>query len=102
MGRRRRPRYASTGGERMKLSSKLALTLVLGISAVMSTNAYVRVRREVALFESDQVEDQQNEGRVLVAILKDIERRDGEARVRQLLRDAERSGSAVQLDWVAL
>jgi signal transduction histidine kinase len=86
----------------MQLSSKLALTLVLGISAVMSTNAYVRVRREVALFESDQVEDQHNEGRVLATILKDIEHRDGELRVRQLVRDAEGSGSAVQLDWVAL
>jgi signal transduction histidine kinase len=86
----------------MKLSSKLALTLVLGISAVMSINAYVRVQREVALFESDQVEDQHNEGRVLAAILRGIEGRDGEARVRQLVRDAQGSGSAVRLEWVAL
>jgi len=86
----------------MKVSSKLALTLVLGISAVMSINAYLRVRGEVALFRADQAEDQHNEGRLLAALVKEIWRTDGEARARQLVREAQDSGSALQLDWIPL
>jgi two-component system NtrC family sensor kinase len=72
----------------VKLVQKLTLSLVLGISVVLAANAGLRVRREVALFQSDRVRDHRLVGLALGAAFAAVWRAEGEAHARAMLDQA--------------
>jgi two-component system, NtrC family, sensor kinase len=85
----------------MKLVQKLTLALILGISAVLAVNGYIRVRREVALFESERVRDHQLVGLALSAAFAAVWRAEGEPRARAMLVQASAREDKMGIRWVA-
>ncbi len=85
----------------MKLVLKLTLALILGISVVLATNGYFRVRREVALFESSRVRDHELVGLALSAAFAAVWRAEGEAHARAMLEQASAREDKIAVQWVA-
>lgn len=86
----------------MKLARKLTIALALGILAVMSVNAYVRVNRVLWLFEAERSQDERLLGRVLRASAEELWRSEGEERAVGLVSQANDALSDVQFRWVWL
>jgi signal transduction histidine kinase len=86
----------------MRLTRKLTLALVLGITLVMAANALLQVRREAALFDIDSRRDQQAVGRVLHAAVELIWPAAGEVAAQQLIREASLGNPELTMRWVSL
>ena len=87
----------------MTVSQKLALALILGISAVMIVDAYVRVAREISVFEDDQASDQHDQARLVSAAVRRVWANDGEPAAQTLVNEeAEVSVADSHLAWVWL
>jgi len=86
----------------MKLARKLTIGLALGILAVMSVNAYIRVHRVLWLFEAERSQDERLLGRVLRASAEALWRSEGEERAVALVSRANDAISDVQFRWVWL
>lgn len=86
----------------MKLATKLTLGLALGILVVMSVNAYVRVEREVNLFETERRADELAFGRVLRASVEAVWESEGDQRATELVALANDAMNDVQFRWVWL
>jgi len=84
----------------MKLVQKLTLALILGISAVLAANGYFRVRREVALFQSERVRDHKLVGLALSAAFAAVWRAEGEAHARAMLEQASAREDKIAIRWV--
>src|SRR5215468_2880174 len=84
----------------MKLVQKLTLALILGISTVLAVNGYFRVRREVALFQSERVRDHKLVGLALGAAFAALWRAEGEARARAMLEQASAREDKIGIRWV--
>jgi two-component system NtrC family sensor kinase len=85
----------------MKLVQRLTLALILGISVVLAVNGYFRVRREVALFQSDRVRDHKLVGLALSAAFSALWRSEGEAHARQMLEQASAREDKIGIHWVS-
>jgi two-component system, NtrC family, sensor kinase len=85
----------------MKLVQKLTLALILGISVVLAANGYFRVRREVALFQSERVRDHKLVGLALSAAFAAVWRAEGEANARAMLEQASAREDKIAIRWVA-
>ena len=72
----------------MRLTRKLTLALMLGITLVMAANALLQVRRENALFDIDSRRDQQAVGSVLHTAVEHIWLAAGEGAAQQLIQEA--------------
>ncbi len=84
----------------MKLTRKLAFALVLGILIVMAGYAYLQVRREVTLFESD-VETRDQRGEAFFLTLRLMWQSEGEERTRTLVAEiASALADHVETRWV--
>jgi two-component system NtrC family sensor kinase len=86
----------------MRLTRKLTLALVLGITLVMAANALFQVRRENALFDVDSSRDQQVVGRVLHTAVELLWPAAGEVAAQQLIREASTRNSELIMRWVSL
>jgi two-component system NtrC family sensor kinase len=86
----------------MKLARKLTIGLALGIFCVMAVNAYVRVQREIRLFEADRLDEERLHGRILRAAVEAVWASEGEERAIELVADANQALSEVQFRWVWL
>lgn len=86
----------------MKLARKLAMALFLGVFAVVAFHAYVRVRRDVRLFEEDIRYDAHAYGRALAAAVAEVSRVYGEKRARELVEIANQRERDVRIRWVAV
>lgn len=84
----------------MRLTYKLTLALLLGMSVILAANAWVRVQREVALFESDMKRDASLMGRTLAGLVRQLWRTEGEERVVHLLEETSRGDPDVNIRWV--
>ena len=84
----------------MKLVQKLTLALILGISVVLAANGYFRVRREVALFQSERVRDHKLVGLALGAAFGALWRAEGEAHARAMLEQASAREDKLAIRWV--
>lgn len=62
---------------RMKLVPKLTTMFILSTSVVLGVNGYLRVRREVGLFESDRVRGHQVMARVVARAALAVWKTDG-------------------------
>jgi two-component system NtrC family sensor kinase len=86
----------------MTITGKLMLVVLASTAVVFAINGYLRVQREVAVFQVDMVQDAQTLGQVFEKVLADVWRMDGQTRVRQLLADANASTSQWRFRWLPL
>src|SRR5579859_7083405 len=84
----------------MKLVQKLSIALVAGTTAILAVNGVLRVRREVALFESDRVRDHRLIGSAVGAAVAAVWRTDGPERALSLIDQANLREGKVHLRWV--
>jgi signal transduction histidine kinase len=86
----------------MNLVPKLTLTFIAGVSVILAVNGYLRVRREVALFESDRIRDDVQVGKTLAAAVTTVWQTDGPARAMSLVKDADAQEGRLRVRWVWL
>jgi len=86
----------------MTLSQKLAVALIVGMTAIMSLNAVVRLRLEIARFDTDQAGDHATQGHRLADTLEWIWLADGVEQARKALERADAAVSERGLAWVWL
>ncbi|MDI1480701.1 HAMP domain-containing sensor histidine kinase [Polyangium sp. y55x31] len=86
----------------MKLARKLAIALILGVFAVVAVHAYFRVRRLVALFETDIRHDSHAYGRALAGAVAAVVHADGRERARAIVELANQRENHVRIRWVSL
>jgi two-component system NtrC family sensor kinase len=86
----------------MNLVPKLSLTFIAGVSVLLSVNGYLRVRREVALFESDRIRDDVQIGRTLAAAVMTVWASDGPTRALAMIHDADAQEGRVRVRWIGL
>jgi signal transduction histidine kinase len=86
----------------VKLARKLAAALILGVFAVLAVHAYVRVRREIRLFESDIRHDSHVYGRALAAAVAEVFRVHGRERALAIVESANQREGHVRIRWVTL
>jgi two-component system NtrC family sensor kinase len=86
----------------MKLVPKLTFTFILSISAVLGVNGYLRVRREVGLFESDRVRDHQLMNRVVARAALAVWKTDGPERAVAMVNELDSHSSKFEIRWQPL
>lgn len=87
---------------RMLLTRKLTLALVTAVVIVLTLNGILTARREIAFFEADTQRDARVMGRALVAVVAEVWRTQGEARVLELIEDANERDASVNFRVVSL
>jgi two-component system NtrC family sensor kinase len=85
----------------MKLARKLVFGLLVGIIVVLGFTAYLRVTREVELFERDTQRDNLLVGRAMAMSVRQAWQLEGEVAARALLPTFN-AGSHVPVRWVSL
>ncbi|HTA93596.1 MAG TPA: histidine kinase dimerization/phospho-acceptor domain-containing protein, partial [Polyangiaceae bacterium] len=86
----------------MKLVPKLTLMFILGTSAVLAVNGYLRVRREVGLFESDRVRDHELMARAIAHAAQEVWRTDGAVRAIALVNEVGGPTAKLRIRWRAI
>lgn len=86
----------------MKIVQKLTLLFILGISAVLAANGYFRVQREVALFETDRVQNQGLLASGIAAAVGAVWRTDGSGRARALIGQLGQRAPKLEISWLSL
>lgn len=86
----------------MKLVPKLSIAFMAGVSLILAANGYLRVRREIALFESDHIRDDIQIGKTLAAAVATVWLTDGPARALSLVKQADGQEGRVRVRWVRL
>jgi two-component system, NtrC family, sensor kinase len=86
----------------MNLVPKLTTAFIAGMSIILAVNGVRRVRREVALFESDRIRDDVQIGKTLAAAVTTVWQTDGQARALSLVRRADAQEGRVRVEWVWL
>jgi signal transduction histidine kinase len=84
----------------MRLARKLSLGLFIGVLFVVAVSAYLRLQREMSLFDTDMRRDQRLIGTTLAAALDEVWRAEGEARVLDLVRRADAAKADLYIRWV--
>ena len=85
----------------MKLAHKLTMAFVAGTSVILATNGYFRVKREVALFESDRAFDHVILGRALRPAFAAIWRAEGLQKALDALADATAHEGRIHARWIS-
>jgi two-component system, NtrC family, sensor kinase len=86
----------------MNLVPKLTTAFIAGMSIILAVNGVRRVRREVALFESDRIRDDVQIGKTLAAAVTTVWHTDGQARALSLVRQADAQEGRLRVEWVWL
>ncbi len=86
----------------MNLVPKLTLTFIAGVSVILAVNGLFRVRREVALFETDRIRDDVQIGETLAAAVTTVWNSDGEERALVVVQHADLHEGRVRVRWVWL
>jgi len=86
----------------MRLVQKLSLAFMLGTTAILTANGYLRVRREVALFQADRVRDHDLIGRTLGASVAAVWRSEGQHDAMALVDAVNRGEGGIRVRWVWL
>jgi len=86
----------------MKLARKLTLALVVGVLVIMAGYAWLQIRREVVIFDTELWKNEKF-GHGAAAALAEIWAAEGEAKARQILETIDRYGPGViRLRWLWL
>jgi two-component system, NtrC family, sensor kinase len=83
----------------MKITLKLVLVVLASAALILSLDGYLRMQRNVALFEADLEADAQMLGQVLGSMLADAWQREGQQRVQRIVKDANASHSRLRFNW---
>ena len=86
----------------MKIVHKMTLAFLAGTCAILAVNGVQRVRREVALFESNAIGDHRSLGRTLRTTVSAVWGTAGEQRALQLVDDANVQHGRVHFRWLWL
>jgi two-component system, NtrC family, sensor kinase len=86
----------------MKLMLKLVCVVLAVTVLVLSIAGYLRVQREVNTFQSTMVQDGRLLGKIIGSMLADVWQTQGQARVLQLLEDANASTHRFHFSWIPL
>ena len=86
----------------MRLVQKLSLAFLLGTTVILTANGFLRVRREVALFQADRLRDHVLIGRTLVASVEAVWRSEGQSQAMALVDAANHGDSRIHVRWVWL
>jgi len=86
----------------MKLVPKLTMMFILGTSAVLGVNGYLRVRREVGLFESDRVRDQELMARVVAHAASAVWKTDGPGRAVAMVNALGSHTAKLKISWLPI
>src|SRR5579859_7168625 len=97
-GRLGRAWYKGVGT--MRLVPKLTLAFVAGMSLILAGNAYFRVKRELAFFETDRILGHRLIGRVLGSAVETVWKSEGSAKAMELVRQAD-SETTMRVRWKA-
>ena len=85
----------------MKLARKLILSMVIGLTVVLSANAYYRVRREMVAFDEDMKQDHQVLGRVLSGAVTSVWENSGrEDAMRIVIAHAAPAAGMLHVRWI--
>lgn len=84
----------------MKLTAKLMLYLVVPLIGVLAVDAYLSVRRQIALFEEDQEEYARRLGHDMREMITNVWRSKGPDQALQLVRDADQEDRRMSIRWV--
>lgn len=86
----------------MKLVPKLTLMFILSTSAVLGVNGYLRVRREVGLFESDRVRDHEMMAHVVARAALAVWKTDGPARAVAMVDELSSRSGKFKISWLPI
>jgi len=86
----------------MKLTLKLVCVVLAVTVLVLSIAGYLRVQREVDTFQSTMAQDGRLLGQIIGGMLADVWQTQGQARVLQLLEDANASTPRFHFSWLPL
>ncbi|MCB9850773.1 MAG: HAMP domain-containing histidine kinase [Phycisphaerales bacterium] len=86
----------------MKLTLKLMAVIVAGIIGLTVLNAYLTVRREVRLFDSDMERDAQVLGRSMRNLIEELWQVSGEERALAIIDGVNGDGHVIKMRWVWL
>jgi two-component system, NtrC family, sensor kinase len=86
----------------LRLVQKLSLAFIIGSTAILTANGYLRVRREVSLFQADRERDHRLIGRALSASLAAVWRSEGETAAMQLVDAVNAETGRMHFRWVWL
>ncbi len=84
----------------MNLVPKLTLTFIAGVSLVLAINGYLRVEREVGLFESDRIRDGAQVGKALAVAVSTVWQADGQDRALSLVAKANTLEGRLRVRWL--
>ncbi|HEY4103815.1 MAG TPA: HAMP domain-containing protein, partial [Polyangiaceae bacterium] len=85
----------------MKIVSKLTVMFILSISLVLGSNGFLRVQREVGLFESDRVSDHEVMAQVLARAALAVWRSDGPNRAIAMIDELGLRTDKFHIHWHA-
>jgi signal transduction histidine kinase len=86
----------------MRLAWKLSLALLPGVIAVLGASGYVRMQREISLFNEDTRRDHRVLAQTLSEAVSVVWEGQGQPDALALVRRADESRSGVRIRWVAL
>ncbi len=85
----------------MKIVPKLTLSLVAGTCVILAVNGYLRVRREVTLFEADRLRDHEMIGRSLAAAATSVWKAEGQGPALASVDAVNQHFGRIHIHWVA-
>src|ERR1700722_20496569 len=86
----------------MNLVPKLSMAFIAGVSIILAVNGYLRVRREIGLFESDRIRDDVKIGKTLAVAVAVVWQNDGPARALSMVSETDAQEGRVRVRWVWL
>lgn len=86
----------------MKLTWKIALTIAVVICLVLGVDGYLRVRRQLELFEEDIQRDHMSMGRATAAAVTETWLSHGEKLAMELMNRISKKTSRVKVRWIRL
>ena len=86
----------------MQITLKLMFVVLAVTMLVLSIDGYLRVQRDVEVFQADMVRDTHMFGQILGSMLADTRQTYGQQRVLQLLADANATKSQWRFRWLPL
>jgi two-component system, NtrC family, sensor kinase len=86
----------------MRLAWKLSLALMPVVLGVLASSAYVRLQRELVLFQEDTRRDQRIIATTLARAAETLWARQGPEAALDVIRDADAARSGMSIRWVSL
>jgi two-component system, NtrC family, sensor kinase len=84
----------------MNIVPRLTLTLLTGMCVALGANGYLRVQREMGMFEADRARDHAMIGRSLTAAVTSVWRSEGKEPAIASIAEVDRHFSKTKIRWI--